>query len=306
MQSRGKFRCIGDRASYGASRKRASFQGTARGLARLRWARPSQAKTALSPLSIATLDILAPTAMPTAARRSLHPLDASAHHAGRAYVWWCVGEGERTSETSEGLCVCLQKNGTHIREALDVDDRRAERRMSAGAGGQRVLEHVEKGRWGEGEWPWEHHGSPETVIVAAQTSSICLACPSLPLLPRLPAARPPVRHAGNVTRQSKMPPLVVPSPTHPCRHRCCSSARSHLAAHPRPAPLAPLAPKHPGRPACLPACLPACTSTVHTCLVHKYTSTHTCTCTYYLHVHGSSPGPPAPTARLVCVARLRR
>ncbi|KAF5848651.1 hypothetical protein GGP41_009736 [Bipolaris sorokiniana] len=175
MQSRGKYRCIGDRASYGASRKRASFQGTARGLARLRWARPSQAKTALSPL-----------------------------------------------------------------EALDVGDRPPER----------VLEHVEKGRWGEGGSRWEHHGSPETVIVAAQTLSICLVRPSLPLLHRLPAARPPVRHAGNVTRQSKKPPPprpLVPSspPHHPCRHHCCSSARSHLLHI-----LAlPLAPKHPGLPA---------------------------------------------------------
>lgn len=104
MQSRGKYRCIGDRASYGASRKRASFQGTARGLARLRWARPSQAKTALSPLSIATLDILAPTAMPTAARRSLHPLDASAYHAGRAYG---VGGAWVRERGRVRACVCV-------------------------------------------------------------------------------------------------------------------------------------------------------------------------------------------------------
>lgn len=35
-------------------------------------------------------------------------------------------------------------------EALGHGDRPAERRVGAGVGGQRVLEHVEKGRWGEG------------------------------------------------------------------------------------------------------------------------------------------------------------
>ncbi|XP_014560422.1 hypothetical protein COCVIDRAFT_12822 [Bipolaris victoriae FI3] len=288
MQSRGKYRCIGDRASYGASRKRASFQGRARGLARLRWARPSQAKTALSPLSIATLDILAPTAMPTAARRSLHPLDASAHHAGRACVCgWCVGEGERTSE---GVCVCASSmcacacavTTTRRRRLWGAGDPAttarvpisilSSRQSTGGTDGTRirqrlwelvighwssvwvqacrevgVLEHVEKGRWGEGGSRKEHHGSPETVIVAAQTSSICLVRPSLPLSAspvRRQTARPPVRHAGNVTRQSKMPLLVPSSPPPPIPAATTAALFGPLssAAHPRPVLLCPALP----------------------------------------------------------------
>ncbi|EUC31041.1 hypothetical protein COCCADRAFT_28177 [Bipolaris zeicola 26-R-13] len=228
--------------------------------------------------------------MPTAARRSLHPLDASAHHAGRACVCgWCVGEGERTSE---GVCVCASSmcasDGTRIRQRLwelvighwSSVWVQACREMG-------VLEHVEKGRWGEGGSRKEHHGSPETVIVAAQTSSICLVRPSLPLSAspvRRQTARPPVRHAGNVTRQSKMPLLVPSSPPPPIPAATTAALFGPLssAAHPRPVLPCPALPC----PACPPspqAPRPACTSTVHTYLVHT-----------------------TPTAWLLCVARLRR